>query len=134
MGSAPKLRTAGSTRYFDGSSINYRTTILQESSMTNAEKTYVGLNNKFNSTDHIVTIIPLSNKVIFVERTIATPPSGFPALLKSNFNVYINGVLVEDDAIDSIAQVGSNIEITFNSALDFTVGAEDEYIIEGKLT
>ena len=134
MGSAPKLRTAGSTRYFDGSSINYSTTIIQEASMTNAEKTYVGLNNKFNSTDHTVTVIPSSNKIIFVGRTIATPPSGFPILVKGSFNVYINGVLVEDDAIDSITQVGSNVEITFNNALDFTVGGEDEYTIEGKLT
>jgi len=52
MASAPTLKTAGSTRYFDGSSINYNVTQIQESSMTNAEKAYVGLSNKFNSNDH----------------------------------------------------------------------------------
>ena len=134
MASAPTLKTAGSTRYFDGSSINYNTTILQESSMTNAEKAYVGLSNKFNSNDHSVTVTPASNSLKFVGRTISTPPAGFPALVKGNFNVFINGVLVEDDAITSISQNGADVAIIFNAGLGFTVSATDEFVIEGKLT
>ena len=134
MASAPTLKTAGSTRYFDGSSINYTTTILEESSMTNAEKSYVSLSNKFNSNDHSVTVTPASNTIKFVGRTISTPPTGFPALVKANFNVYINGVLVEDDAITSISQNGSDVDVVFNAGLGFTVGSTDEFVIEGKLT
>lgn len=133
MASAPTLKTAGSTRYFDGSSINYTTTILQES-MTPGEKSYVTLNNKFNSNDHTVTVTPASSTIKFVGRTISTPPTGFPALVKGNFNVYINGVLVEDDAITSISQNGSDVDIVFNAGLGFTIGSTDEYVLEGKLT
>lgn len=134
MASAPTLKTAGSTRYFDGSSINYNTTLFQVASMTNAEKTYVGLNNKFNSNDHVVNVFTSSAKIVFVGRTIATPPSGFPALTKGNFNVFINGALVEDDAITSITQNGNDVDIVFNDGLGFSIGTSDEYIIEGKLT
>ena len=134
MASAPTLKTAGSTRYFDGSSINYNVTQIQESSMTNAEKSYVSLSNKFSSNDHSDTVTPASNTLKFVGRTISTPPGGFPALVKGNFNVYINGVLVEDYAITSISQNGSDVDVVFNEGLGFTVGSTDEFVIEGKLT
>ena len=132
MASAPTLKTAGSTRFFDGSSINYNVTQL--STMTPAERAYVGQNNKFNSNEHTVNVTPALNKVVFVGRSISTPPTGFPALVKGNFNVFINGVLVEDDAITSISQNGSDVDIIFNNGLGFTVGPGDEFVIEGKLT
>ena len=134
MASAPTLKSAGSTRFFDGSSINYNVNQDLVSSMTPSERAYTGLNNKFNSNEHPVLVDPPSNLVKFQTRTISTPPTGFPALVKGNFNVYINGVLVEDDAINSIAQNGVDVDIVFNETLGYAIGTNDEYVIEGKLT
>ena len=102
--------------------------------MTNAEKAYVALNNKFNSNENPVTVTPATGTLKFLGRTINTPPVGFPALVKGNFNVYINGVLVEDDAINSIAQNGSDVDIIFNATLGFAINSTDEFVLEGKLT
>ena len=63
---------------------------------------------------------------------MATPPAGFPALAKTDFTLFINGVVVEPDAIDSITQIGNNVEVILNSGLDYVIENSDEYTITGK--
>jgi hypothetical protein len=71
---------------------------------------------------------------LWAATTIATPPTGFPALGKTDFQIFINGSLVEVDAIDSIVQNGSSVLVTFNNTLGFSLGNTDEYTIIGKFT
>ena len=42
-------------------------------------------------------------------------------------------MIVETDAIDSIIQVGSTVEVTFNVGLNFEIDSTDEFMITGKL-
>jgi hypothetical protein len=66
--------------------------------------------------------------------TIAIPPAGFPALEVANFKIFINGLIVESDAITSVLQAGSDIVITFNSGLGYEPSTSDEYSVSGKFT
>ena len=42
-------------------------------------------------------------------------------------------MIVETDAITSIAEVGGSIVITFNSTLGFNIAPTDEYTLIGKI-
>ena len=74
--------------------------------MTAEQKLYLGLNKAYSSNNKTATVIPATSEqnaiVEFADLTFATPPAGFPDLTKTDFNLFINGVLVETDAIDSI--------------------------------
>jgi len=59
-------------------------------------------------------------------------PLGFSAPAKNEFQVFINGQLAEPSAIVSIDEVGGNVEVVFNSNLDFDIAADDEFSIVGK--
>ena len=71
--------------------------------------------------------------VTFEDISFATVPEGFPAIQKDDFTVFVNGIASEIDAIDSIAEDGSNVVITFNNSLNFDLEADDEFMITGKL-
>ena len=101
--------------------------------MTAAEKAYTSLMRAYSSNDYTVTVDSNAGTLTWANLTIATPPSGFAALTKADFQVFINGLLVEVDAIDSIEQSGSNIVVTINSDANYELESSDEYMIIGKI-
>lgn len=107
-----------------------------EESMTNEQKAYLGLNKAYSSNNTSVVVTQaapsVSASLVWESRTLATPPAGFPALTKTDFTLFINGVVVEPDAIDSITQTGSDVEVIFNNGLEYTIEVSDEFTITGK--
>ena len=96
------------------------------SGMTEEQITYVGLQSTA-----LADLI--SNPVAtFTGKTIATPPTGFPALQQGDFQVYVNGVLIPV-ANRQVVQSGANIEVTFVS-LGFTLEVADQIILIGKFS
>lgn len=106
--------------------------ILIEESMTAEQKEYVTLSKVYSSITSSVSVDSVANTLTWIGKTIATPPSGFPDLTVANFQVFINGMVVEVTAIDSILQVGNDVVVTFNSGLNFTIADTDEFTIIGK--
>lgn len=100
--------------------------------MTPAEKTYVSSEKLYSSNTITVDVNVVSKTLTWNNITIATPPTGFPALTVGDFRLFINGQLVEKDAITSIVQSGSNVVVTLNSNLDFELSTTDEYSLSGK--
>lgn len=101
--------------------------------MTAEEKAYTGLLRSYSSNTVNVIVNNETRTLTWAGLTIATPPSGFAALTKDDFQLFINGSIVENDAIDSIEQSGSDIVVTVNSGLEFTLSSNDEYMIIGKI-
>ena len=92
--------------------------------MTAAEIAFVGLN-----TTSLADVIsdPIAT---FTGKTIASPPTGFPAISESDFQVYINGVAIP--TVNRLTQQsGSNIVVTFNN-LGFTLDSTDQILLAGK--
>jgi len=102
------------------------------SGMTQEQKTYVSLERLYSSNVISTNVNPSTKQLTWFGITIATPPVGFPSLTKADFKVFINGLIVETDAIDSITQSGSNVIVVFNSNLDFDLSSNDEFSISGK--
>jgi len=127
--------TSRTIRFYD-QSMTKLSTINIEESMTLEQKAYLGLNRAYSSNNKVVNVTPASPGVsasLEWESTLmATPPAGFPALTKTDFALFINGVVVEPDAIDSITQIGNNVEVILNSGLDYIIENSDEYTITGK--
>lgn len=107
-----------------------------EESMTLEQKAYLGLNKAFSSNNKTVVVTQASPGIkaslVWEQLLMATPPAGFPALTKTDFALFINGVVVEPDAIDSITQTGNDVTVIFNEGLDYIVESSDEYTITGK--
>jgi len=102
-----------------------------QEAMSPEQKAYTALNNAFSSNNTTVSVVDPA--VTFVAISFATVPAGFPAVQKDDFTVYVNGIAAEIDAIDSITDDGSNVIITFNSNLNFSLDSDDEFMITGKL-
>jgi len=118
-----------SVRFYDRAASRIIQTVQE--AMTAEQKAYTALNNAFTSNNTTVTV---SDPVVtFANISFATVPAGFPAVQKDDFTVYVNGVAAEIDAIDSIADDGTNVVITFNSNLNFELDSDDEFMITGKL-
>lgn len=115
-------------RFYDRAAT--RITEVQEA-MSPEQKAYTALNNAFTTNNTTVTVA--DPVVTFQSISFATVPAGFPAVQKDDFTVYVNGIAAEIDAIDSITDDGSNVIITFNSNLNFTLDSDDEFMITGKL-
>jgi len=126
--------SAGATRFTDGVQTNRINAISIDENMTPEQKTYLSSHKAFTSATKTVQVDATANTILWGATTIATPPSGFPALGKTDFQIFINGLLVESDAITSIAQNGSSVLVTFNNTLGFLLGNNDEYTIIGKFT
>ena len=129
------LETAGTTEMLNGkastpakaaSSRVFDTPITGTSGMTQMQIDYVGLNTTAVS-DAIGGLV-----AAFYNRTIATPPSGFPAITESSFMVYLNGVPIPS-ANRTTAQAGTDIEVTFVD-LGFALDNTDQIIIVGKFS
>jgi len=118
-------------RFYD--SITGRTeTTIQQSGMTQTERTYLGLSIIISSNSLTTSINSSDNSITFQNVAIATPPANFPALEIKDFQVFINGVIVSTSSITSITQVGSNVVIDFGAGLGFTITDEMEITSVGK--
>jgi hypothetical protein len=123
--------TAPKTRFYDAIAGKSQTTI-QFSGMTNDEREYLGLSTIIDTNHNVFSISTGGSSITFENVTISTPPPNFPALGVQDFQVYINGVLVEPSAITSISQVGSNVVIDFGPGLDYTITNQMEITVVGK--
>lgn len=123
-----------SIRFFDQAASKMNTINIEES-MTNEQKAYLSLNKVFSSNQKTVTVTSAgaaSASLEWESLNLATPPQGFPALSSKDFTLFINGVVVENDALDSVAQTGSNVLVTLNDGLNYNVDSDDEFMISGK--
>lgn len=119
-----------STRFFDApivSSGGGGTSSGGGSGMTAEQITYVGLQST------ALANIVASSSATFTNKTIATPPAGFPSLTKQDFQVFINGVAIPIDNMVSITQSGSDIVVAFTD-LGFTLDSSDQVLLVGKFS
>lgn len=119
------------SKFYDKAGETLNLTTIEES-MTAEQKAYVSLERVYSSNNKTVDVNTEENTLTWYGITIATPPSGFPALTTANFKIFINGMIVENDAIESITQVGSDVIVVFNTGLNFDIASSDEYTISGK--
>lgn len=112
---------SSSRRFFDKTLTGASTTQL-----TAQQISYLAISNVFASTD-------INNPTaVFANRAIITPPIGF-SITQSDFDVYINGVLV-DKNIRTVSQSGSDVIVTFNTnELGYELSSIDQVIIVGKV-
>lgn len=122
----------GKSRFFDKASESLNLTTIEEP-MTADQKAYVALQRIYSSNSSDITVNTGARTLIWVGRSFAPAPDGFPVPDKANFQVFINGMIVETDAIDSITESGGNLVVTFNSTLGFPIAQSDEYTIIGKI-
>ena len=122
----------GKARFYDKASDTLNLTTIEES-MTSEQKAYVSLQKVITGNTVAIQVNPSSNTLTFVGQQLAEAPAGFPAVTKANFQVFINGMIVETDAIDTIVESGGNLVVTFNSTLGFAIASTDEYTLIGKL-
>lgn len=124
-----------SIRFYDQAASKINTINIEES-MTAEQKAYLALNKVFSSNQKTVNVtsaaVGVSASLDWESLTLATPPAGFPALSTKDFNLFINGVVVENDVLDSVIQTGSNVLVTLNGGLNYIVDSDDEYMISGK--
>lgn len=125
-----------SIRFFDQAAAKMNTINIEES-MTNEQKAYLSLNKVFSSNQKTVNVTAAGASSASLEwesLNLATPPQGFPSLTSKDFTLFINGVVVENDVLDSVAQTGSNVLVTLNDGLNYNVDSDDEYMISGKFS
>ena len=94
--------------------------------MTAEEIAYVGLN-----TTAIADLIS-SPVATFINKTIAPPPTGFPAITQEDFKVFINGQFISNN-LRTVIQSGSNITVTF-SGLEYPIDNNDQVVLVGKFS
>lgn len=107
-----------------------------EEPMTAEQKAYVSLQKIYSSTNTPATVDGGAGTLSWDTLSFATPPDGFPNPPdKETFQVFINGLIVEREAILSIAQTGGTapVVVTFDLIqLGFSISTTDEYTIIGK--
>jgi hypothetical protein len=124
------------SKFYDkaGESLNL---ITIEEPMTAEQKAYVSLQKIYSSTNTPVTINAGAGTITWTTLSFAKPPEGFPDPPdKETFQVFINGLIVEREAIVSIAGTSNvtPVVITFDlGELGFGIDDTDEYTIIGKL-
>ena len=127
-----------SNRFFDDTqgrtTINQNITqnIVSGSGLTSDERTYLALSTIIDTNNNANSINTSSNYIDFLNISLATPPTGFPALEVEDFQVYINGLVVEPSAISSIAQNSNDVRIQFNSGLEYSIVTGMEIVAIGK--
>ncbi len=122
----------GKARFYDKASETLNLTTIEES-MTAEQKAYVSLQKVITSNTVDTVVNSGANTLTFIGKQFAEAPAGFPPLTKANFQVFINGMIVETDAIDTIQEVSGNLVVTFNSTLGFSIASTDEFTLIGKL-
>jgi hypothetical protein len=101
-----------------------------------AELEFINLMRAFSSNLKTVTVDTNNRTITWENLNIQPVPNPrLTAPTTADFQFYINGQLVEVDAISTIVDSGNNLVITMVSGdnLDFTLSETDEYIIIGKL-
>lgn len=94
--------------------------------MAAAEIAFVGLNTTAIANSVSSPVATFSNY------TIATPPTGFPAITQDDFKVFINGQFISTN-LRTVVQSGSNITVTF-SGLEYPVDNNDQVVLVGKFS
>ena len=94
--------------------------------MTAAEIAFVGL-----STTAVQSSVA-SPVATFAGKTIATPPTGFAAIIQDDFRVFINGQFISTN-LRTVIQSGGNIEVTF-SGLEYPIDSNDQIVLVGKFS
>lgn len=122
----------GKARFYDKASETLNLTTIEES-MTAEQKAYVSLQKVITSNTVNTVVNSGANTLTFIGKQFAEAPAGFPPLTKANFQVFINGMIVETDAIDTIQEVSGNLVVTFNNTLGFSIASTDEFTLIGKL-
>lgn len=113
--------------------------ISEQAAMSPEEKRYTALNNAFTSNSTTVSVTPptassaVSGSARFANTSFPTVPTGFASINKKDFTVFVNGIAVEVDAIDSIQESGSDVVVTFNQTLNYDIDSNDEFMITGKI-
>lgn len=130
-----KATTADTTsprgRFYDQTTGTSITNVIS-SGMTQQERDYVTLTTILDTNINTNTINTVDNSITFLNVSIATPPSNFPALGVEDFQIFINGLIAEPSAITSITQVGSDVVIDFGAGLEYSITNEMEIIAVGK--
>lgn len=120
------------TRFYDQPTGAINLTVIETQDMTAEQKAYVALQKVITTNTTANTVNEADNDITFHNITIATPPTGFPALTNGDFQIFINGVIVETDAITAITQVGSDVYINMNGTLGYNISSDDEIAVVGK--
>lgn len=126
---------AGFSRFYDkaGETLNL---INIAESMTPEQKAYVSLQKIYSSTRTPVTVDANAGTISWTTLSFATPPIGFPNPPdKETFQVFINGLIVEREAIISIEETAGSapVVVTFDlNELEFSISSTDEFTIIGK--
>lgn len=120
-------------RFFDSVAGTTEITNINYSGMSQEEKDYLGTTTVLDSNLNNNTVDQGLNTITFDNVSILTPPEGFPVLGIEDFKVFINGVIAELSAIDSIVESGNNLVITFNSNLNYSITDQMEILVIGKL-
>jgi len=123
--------TAPKGRFYDGISGKTEITITS-SGITNEEREYLAVSTIIDTNSNSFSINSGNNSITFENVTIATPPLNFPALGIEDFQVFVNGLIVEPSAITSITQVGSDVVIDFSAGLQYTITDQMEITAVGK--
>ena len=119
-------------RFFDGIGGTTEITNIY-SGLSQEEKDYIGTTTVLDSNLNSNTVNQGLSTIVFDNVSFLTPPEGFPALTIQDFKVFINGVIAELSAIDSIVETGNNLTITFNSNLGYSITSQMEIMVVGKL-
>jgi len=122
------------SKFYDKAGETLNITQIEES-MTAEQKLYVSLQKIYSSQSTNVTVDGNAGTLLWTTLSFATPPAGFPNPPdKETFQIFINGLIVEREAITSIVDTGSGVLVTFNLVqLNFDITSDDEYTIVGKL-
>lgn len=101
-----------------------------ESTLSNSVAQYLALNISKNS-----DAVSGTNVAIFYDTYIAVAPYPLQATSKDNFSVFINGQMIPPALILSFIQVGTTVEITFDTAnLGYTISNSDVVSVSGKFS
>jgi len=134
-----KLETVGSTEILNAASrspLNQAPTRFYDTALTVAQGGTAGMTPQqiaFVGTVSTALADAISDPIAtFTNKTVLTPPTGFSALQQSDFQVYINGVVIPvSNRTVTLPQVGTDITVTFNN-LGFTLDSTDQILIVGK--
>lgn len=114
------------TRFFDTALTGVSGGGTGGGGMTVEQIAYVGLNTTALA-DSVSSPV-----ATFLNRTIAIPPVGFPAITQDDFKVFINGQFISTN-LRTVAQLGANITVTF-TGLEYPIDSQDQIVLVGKFT